>query len=94
MAAGLSPSQGSAASPVAKKWTWLQNAARIEVGASVVTIDTTAVPGSSAVTPAMGSTVKRTCLPLPGVGEAYADGPTLERLIEIAGRHGVRPVVD
>ena len=28
------------------------------------------------------------------IGEAYADGPTLERLIEIAGRHGVRPVAD
>ena len=25
------------------------------------------------------------------VGEAYAAGPTLERLIEIAGRHGVVP---
>ena len=28
------------------------------------------------------------------VGQAYADGPTLERLIEIAGRHGVTPVPD
>jgi quercetin dioxygenase-like cupin family protein len=28
------------------------------------------------------------------VGEAYADGPTLERLVEIAGRHGVKPVAD
>jgi mannose-6-phosphate isomerase-like protein (cupin superfamily) len=28
------------------------------------------------------------------VGEAYADGPTLERLIEIARRHGVVPVAD
>ena len=25
------------------------------------------------------------------IGEAYAQGPTLERLLEIAGRHGVRP---
>ena len=25
------------------------------------------------------------------VGEAYAEGPTLERLIDIAARHGVRP---
>jgi hypothetical protein len=25
------------------------------------------------------------------VGEVYADGPTLERLIEVAGRHGVKP---
>ena len=28
------------------------------------------------------------------VGEAYAAGPTLERLIEIATRHGVTPVQD
>jgi mannose-6-phosphate isomerase-like protein (cupin superfamily) len=28
------------------------------------------------------------------LGEAYAEGPTLERLIEIAGRHGVKPVGD
>jgi quercetin dioxygenase-like cupin family protein len=28
------------------------------------------------------------------VGEAYADGPTLARLVEIAGRHGVRPAPD
>jgi hypothetical protein len=25
------------------------------------------------------------------VGEVYATGPTLERLIEVAGRHGVQP---
>ena len=25
------------------------------------------------------------------IGEAYAEGPTMERLIEIAARHGVRP---
>ena len=25
------------------------------------------------------------------VGEAYAEGPTFERLVEIAARHGVRP---
>ncbi|MGH9278003.1 MAG: hypothetical protein ACRD12_07840 [Acidimicrobiales bacterium] len=25
------------------------------------------------------------------VGEAYAEGPTLERLVEIAHRHGVQP---
>jgi quercetin dioxygenase-like cupin family protein len=25
------------------------------------------------------------------VGEAYAEGPTFEKLVEIAGRHGVRP---
>lgn len=25
------------------------------------------------------------------IGEAYAAGPTLERLVEIAARHGVRP---
>ena len=33
----------------------------------------------------------------PSVGflrEAYAAGPTLERLVEIAGRHGVRPAFD
>jgi hypothetical protein len=28
------------------------------------------------------------------VGEAYAAGPTLERLVEIAGRHGVKPAFD
>jgi hypothetical protein len=28
------------------------------------------------------------------VGEAYAAGPTLERLVEIAGRHGVEPAFD
>ena len=28
------------------------------------------------------------------VGEAYAAGPTLEQLVEIAGRHGVRPAFD
>jgi hypothetical protein len=28
------------------------------------------------------------------VGEAYASGPTLERLVEIAGRHGVEPAFD
>jgi hypothetical protein len=28
------------------------------------------------------------------VGEAYVAGPTLERLVEIAGRHGVRPAFD
>ena len=28
------------------------------------------------------------------IGQAYADGPTLEQLIEIAGRHGVKPVAD
>jgi mannose-6-phosphate isomerase-like protein (cupin superfamily) len=28
------------------------------------------------------------------VGEAYAAGPTLERLVEIAGRHGVTPAFD
>jgi hypothetical protein len=28
------------------------------------------------------------------VGEAYATGPTLERLVEIAGRHGVEPAFD
>jgi hypothetical protein len=27
-------------------------------------------------------------------GEAYADGPTLERLVEIARRHGVEPAFD
>ena len=28
------------------------------------------------------------------IGKAYAEGPTLERLIEIAGRHGVKPIAD
>jgi mannose-6-phosphate isomerase-like protein (cupin superfamily) len=28
------------------------------------------------------------------VGEVYATGPTLERLVEVAGRHGVRPAFD
>jgi hypothetical protein len=28
------------------------------------------------------------------VDEAYAAGPTLERLVEIAGRHGVKPAFD
>lgn len=28
------------------------------------------------------------------IGQAYADGPTLERLVEIAGRHGVKPAED
>jgi mannose-6-phosphate isomerase-like protein (cupin superfamily) len=28
------------------------------------------------------------------VGKAYAHGPTRERLVEIAGRHGVQPYVD
>jgi hypothetical protein len=28
------------------------------------------------------------------VGQAYAAGPTLERLVEIAGRHGVKPAFD
>jgi hypothetical protein len=28
------------------------------------------------------------------MGEAYAAGPTLERLVAIAGRHGVRPAFD
>jgi hypothetical protein len=28
------------------------------------------------------------------VGEAYAAGPTLERLVAIAGRHGVKPAFD
>jgi quercetin dioxygenase-like cupin family protein len=28
------------------------------------------------------------------IGQAYADGPTLERLVEIAGRHGVKAVAD
>jgi hypothetical protein len=27
------------------------------------------------------------------VGQLYVDGPTLERLVEVAGRHGVRPHV-
>jgi hypothetical protein len=27
-------------------------------------------------------------------GEVYATGPTLERLVEVAGRHGVRPAFD
>jgi hypothetical protein len=28
------------------------------------------------------------------VGQAYTAGPTLERLVEIAGRHGVKPAFD
>ena len=28
------------------------------------------------------------------VGRAYEDGPTLERLVEIAERHGVKPEFD
>ena len=28
------------------------------------------------------------------VGEVYATGPTLERLVEVAGRHGVKPAID
>ena len=28
------------------------------------------------------------------VGEVYAAGPTLERLVEAAGRHGVRPAFE
>jgi mannose-6-phosphate isomerase-like protein (cupin superfamily) len=28
------------------------------------------------------------------VGEVYATGPTLERLVEVAGRHGVRPAFE
>jgi mannose-6-phosphate isomerase-like protein (cupin superfamily) len=28
------------------------------------------------------------------IGRAYADGPTLKRLLEIAGRHGVKPVAE
>jgi len=28
------------------------------------------------------------------VGEVYATGPTLERLVEVAGRHGARPAFD
>jgi hypothetical protein len=28
------------------------------------------------------------------VGEVYAGGPTLERLVEVAGRHGVKPAFD
>jgi hypothetical protein len=28
------------------------------------------------------------------VGGVYATGPTLERLVEVAGRHGVRPAFD
>ena len=28
---------------------------------------------------------------LKDIGRAYAEGPTRERLIEIAGRHGVKP---
>ena len=27
------------------------------------------------------------------IGQADAEGPTLDRLIEIAGRHGLRPVM-
>jgi hypothetical protein len=28
------------------------------------------------------------------VGEVYVTGPTLERLVEVAGRHGVKPAFD
>jgi hypothetical protein len=28
------------------------------------------------------------------VGDVYATGPALERLVEVAGRHGVRPAFD
>ena len=28
------------------------------------------------------------------VGEVYATGPTLERLVEVAGRHGVKPAFE
>jgi hypothetical protein len=44
---------------VAKKWTWPQNAERIEVTSPGVTMDTTAVAGCTPVT-LSGSTVSRT----------------------------------
>jgi hypothetical protein len=28
------------------------------------------------------------------VGQVYATGPTLERLVEVASRHGVKPAFD
>ena len=31
---------------------------------------------------------------LRGLGEVYASSPTLERLVEAAGRHGVKPAFD
>jgi hypothetical protein len=53
-----------AAAGEAKKWTWLQNAVRIEEHEPGVTMDTTAVAGWTVVT-LSGSTVRCTGTPVP-----------------------------
>nr|WP_228740255.1 hypothetical protein [Pseudonocardia oceani] len=73
-ATGMLGEPAAAAAGVAKKCTWLQNPDRTPTPASGMRTDTTAVSGSSSVTPAVGSTLRRTSSPVPGVGETTCAG--------------------
>lgn len=96
-APGWSSSQICAASGEAKKCTWSQNADRTDDASLGTTIDTTALAGSTAVTPSVGSTETRTRAPVAWHGDSIrAARPRNSGRISVSNAHHVyswRPLI-